>query len=185
MFQGHFFRKPWLCSVCALTLGLFFLFAGIVAAGCGDDGDETVSNDNGDSIGTATASVGSRSTTDVPHTVTVTSFAYPYETDDVTMAPDAGLVMAKAEVKIVNDGDDDYEANANMFVLIDSADEDYVHYLFYNGDDAMGESVDSNVLHPGDEFEGALVFDVPPGLIFVGLREGLGYPNSGDLYDLP
>jgi hypothetical protein len=61
------------------------------------------------------------------------------------------------------------------------AGEDYVHYIFYEGENAMGSSQDSNVVKPGEELEVTLVFDVPADVELVGQREGLGYPEAGDL----
>jgi hypothetical protein len=158
--------------------------AGFAGCGSSDDNGGT-STPSESSSTTATSAVGSRATTDVPHSVTVTAFVCPFETTDVSVPPDEGMVLAKVGLKIVNEGDVDYEANANMFVLEDSSGEDYTNYLFYNADDAMGSFTDSNVVKPGEELEVSLLFEVPPDVQLVGLREGLGYPNSGDLYPLP
>jgi hypothetical protein len=154
-----------------------------IMAGCGSGGEDT--NAVTASTATTTPAVGSRSTTDVPHSVTVTAFVCPLDNADVSVPPDEGMVLAKVGLKIVNEGDVSYEANANMFVIEDSTGEDYSSYLFYTADDAMGSFADSNVVAPGEELEASLLFEVPPDVELVGIKEGLGYPNSGDLYPLP
>jgi hypothetical protein len=60
-------------------------------------------------------------TTDVPHSVTVTSLTCPFDTSDVSIEPDEGTVLARLDLKIVNEVDADYEANANMFVVEDAS----------------------------------------------------------------
>lgn len=171
-------------SGASLLLTMMLVLASLVAmgfAGCGGGEDE-----GGTTMGeTATSAVGSRSTTDVPHNVTVTAFVCPFDTTDVSVPPDEGMVLAKVGLKIINEGDVSYEANANMFVIEDSAGEDYIHYQFYTADDAMGSFNDSNVVAPGEELEVSLLFEVPPEIQLVGVKEGLGYPNTGDLYPLP
>jgi hypothetical protein len=166
-------------------LPLVILFTVVLLAtglvGCGDE----EADDESAATTATTSTTGSRSTTDVPHSVTVTAFTCPIDTAEVSIEPDEGMVLARVDLKIVNEGDEDYEANANMFVVEDNTGEDYVHYIFYEGDDAMGSSTDSDVVAPGEELEVALLFEVPAGTDIVGVREGLGYPNSGDLYELP
>lgn len=172
---------------CARRMGIFTIFAIALmlfggVAGCGED-------DNGDEKTMAstagTSTTGSRATDDVEHSVTVTSFTYPFETHEYTNPPDAGMVLAKVELRIVNEGDADYEANANLFVIEDVSGEDYAHFIFYDAADAMGSSSDSDVVAPGEELEVSLAFEVPPGLELAGVREGLGHPEPGDLYALP
>lgn len=153
-------------------------------AGCGDEeGDEPSTTTTATPQPASTA--GSRATDDVPHSVTVTALTCPYDTTDITNPPDEGMVLARVDLKIVNEGDADYEANANMFVIEDATGEDYPHFIFYNGEDAMGSSMDANVVPPGEELEVALLFEVPPDAELVGVREGLGHPEPGDLYELP
>jgi len=173
-FRGGFVRfiTPKSGSISSLLLAGLLTVSMLALAGCGDDAEDD------DYAATETSTTGSSSSSsDVAHEVTILGFTCPFETSNINAPPKENEVLAMVRVKIVNEGDEDYEVNPNRFTLETESGEQYLPDVLYQGDDRLRDTT----LAPGEEVEGVWVFFVDAAENPTGIKEGI----MGELIPLP